>query len=262
MHNALLYEDYLDDPGNTGLIRVPPGDLDDIVARAERGGLQVALHAIGPRAVDMAADAIDRAQGGTPSRLRHRVEHAYLAPRPGSASRPGQLERLRDLGVTVSTQPSFLWANGDTWAAMFGAADTERMMPVRSLLDLGIPVTVNTDFPNAPLDPARTLRAAVGRRTRAGAVLGAAEAVTARTAWSLATAGAAYAAFEEDKRGLVAPGYLADLVVLAADPFDPEGLGPDVVEATLAGGRPVHAAGALAGWSAETEPAAGTVTAG
>jgi predicted amidohydrolase YtcJ len=258
MHNALLYQGYLDEPGNTGLIRVPAGDLDDIVARAERGGLQVALHAIGQRAVDLAADAIDRAQGGRPSRLRHRVEHAYLAPRAG------QLERLRDLGVTVSTQPSFLWANGDTWAAMFGPGETERMMPVRALLDLGIPAMANTDFPNAPLDPAVTLRAAVERRTRAGAVIGAAEAVTPRTAWSLVTTGAAYGAFEERTRGKVAPGYLADLVVLSADPFDPGALGPGAVDATVAGGRPVHAAGALAGWAAEAPagpvPATGPAT--
>ncbi len=257
MHNAALYTGYRDDPGNTGLLRVTAGDLDDIVARAERGGLQVALHAIGQRAVDMAADAVERAQAGRPGRLRHRVEHAYLAPRPG------QLERLRDLGVVVSTQPSFLWANGDTWPGMFGAEETSRMMPVRSLLDLGIPVQLNTDYPNAPLDPAVTLRAAVDRRTRDGAVIGAAEAVTARTAWSLATAGSAYGAFEERTRGMIAPGFLADLVVLAADPYSPGALGPEAVEATLAGGRPTHSAGALDGWAGGASGrAASGVTAG
>jgi predicted amidohydrolase YtcJ len=257
MHNAALYGGYLDEPDNTGLIRVAQGDLDDLVARAERGGLQVAVHAIGQRAVDMAADAIERATQGRPSRLRHRVEHAYLAPRPG------QLERLRDLGVVVSTQPAFLWANGDTWPAMFGPEETARMMPMRSLLDLGIPVQVNTDFPNAPLDPLLTLRAAVDRRTRSGTVIGPAEAITAREAWSLATAGAAYGAFEERSRGRIAPGYLADLVVLADDPFGPAVPGPEAVEATVAGGRPVYAAGGLSGWeaSAAPSPAAGTAPA-
>jgi len=249
MHNALLYSGYRDEPDNTGLIRVGQGDLDELLARAERGGLQVAVHAIGQRAVDMAADAIGRATvsqagGQQPSRLRHRVEHAYLAPRPG------QLERLRDLGVVVSTQPSFLWANGDTWPRLFGEEETQRMVPVRSLLDLGIPAQVNTDFPNAPLDPLRTLRSCVERRTRAGMLVGAAEAVTPREAWSLATAGCAYGAFEEAKRGRIAPGYLADLVVLAADPFDLPGLEASAIAATVVGGRPVHAAGALAGWEA------------
>jgi predicted amidohydrolase YtcJ len=235
MHNAALYTGYLDEPDNTGLIRVAQDDLDDLVARAEQGGLQVAVHAIGQRAVDMAADAIERAtEGGQPSRLRHRVEHAYLAPRAG------QLERLRDLGVVVSTQPAFLWANGDTWPVMFGQEETSRMLPVRSLLDLGIPVLLNTDFPNAPLDPLLTLRAAVDRRSRSGTVIGAAEAITAREAWSLATAGAAYGAFEDQTRGRIAPGYLADLVVLSADPYDLAALGPDAVDGTVVGGRPVH----------------------
>jgi len=251
MHNAALYTGYLDEPDNTGLIRVAQDALDELVMRAERGGLQVAVHAIGQRAVDMAAAAIERATpGGRPSRLRHRVEHAYLAPRPG------QLKRLRDLGVVVSIQPAFLWANGDTWPAMFGPAETSRMMPLRSLLDLGVPVQVNTDFPNAPLDPLLNLRAAVDRRTRSGMVVGPAEAVTAREAWSLATAGAAYGAFEERTRGRIAPGYLADLVVLSAGPYELDGLGPDAVEATVVGGRPAHAAGELSGWAVSAAAAA------
>ena len=254
MHNALLYSGYRDEPDNTGLIRVGQDDLDELVARAERGGLQVAVHAIGQRAVDMAADAIGRATA-QPSRLRHRVEHAYLAPRPG------QLERLRDLGVVVSTQPSFLWANGDTWPRLFGEEETQRMVPVRSLLDLGIPAQVNTDFPNAPLDPLRTLRSCVERRTKAGMLVGTAEAVTPREAWSLATAGCAYGAFEEAKRGRIAPGFLADLVVLAADPFDLPGLEASAIAATVAGGRPVYAAGALAGWEASA-PEAGLTSVG
>lgn len=243
LHNAAVYSGYLDEPDNMGLIRVPQETLNDLAIQAERGGLQLAVHAIGQRAVDMAIAAIERAtQDGRPSRLRHRVEHAFLAPRPG------QLERLRELGVLVSTQPSFLWANGDTWPGMFGEAETERMMPLRSLLDLRIPVLLNTDFPNAPLDPLLTLRAAVGRRSRSGAVIGPAEAITAREAWELATAGSAYAAFEEQTRGRIAPGYLADLVLLPADPYELDGLGPDPVEATVVGGRPVYAAGGMSGW--------------
>lgn len=245
LHNAAVYTGYLDEPDNMGLIRVPQDALNDLAAQAERGGLQLAVHAIGQRAVDMAIAAIERVTpDGSPSRLRHRVEHAYLAPRPG------QLERLRDLGVMVSTQPAFLWANGDTWPAMFGDADTERMMPLRSLLDLRIPVLLNTDFPNAPLDPLLTLRVAVDRRTRSGAVFGPAEAITAREAWELATAGSACAAFEERTRGRIEPGYLADLVLLPADPYDLDGLGPDPIEATVVGGRPVYAAGGLSGWAA------------
>jgi hypothetical protein len=92
-------------------------------------------------------------------------------------------------------------------------------------------------------------------------VIGSAEAVTARTAWSLATTGAAYSAFEDRTRGRIAPGYLADFVVLAADPFELGDLGPEAVDATVAGGRPVFAAGGLAGWPAAASPAVGMAAA-
>jgi hypothetical protein len=240
LHNAAIYGGYLDDPGNNGIIRIEQGELDHLVADSSRGGLQVAVHAIGQRAVDMALTSIDRsARDGAPGGLRHRVEHAYLAPRLG------QLERLRDLGVTVSTQPAFLWANGDTWPAMFGAAETARMMPIRSLLDVGVRTQINTDFPNAPLDPLLNLRAAVNRRTRGGSVIGASEAITLREAWALATEGSAFSAFEEHSRGRLVPGYLADLIVASGDPLDATGLGQCTVDATLVGGRFVHAAEGL-----------------
>lgn len=240
LHNAAVYDGYLDDAANMGLIRIEQGELDHLVAAASRSGLQVAAHAIGQRAVDMALTSISRsAQDNGSPRLRHRVEHAYLAPRPG------QLERLRDLGVVVSTQPAFLWANGDTWPGMFGVSETARMVPIRSLLDLGVPTQINTDFPNAPLDPLVNLRAAVDRRTRTGAVVGAAEAITPGEAWALATEGAAFGAFEEHTRGRLCPGYLADLVILSGDPFDVAGLGRLTVDATLVAGRFVHAAGGL-----------------
>jgi hypothetical protein len=238
LHNAAVYGGYRDQPDNDGLIRVEQGELDELLAGASRHGLQVAVHAIGQRAVDMALAAIGRAgpEGAVAGR-RHRIEHAYLAPRAG------QLERCRDLGVVVSTQPSFLWANGDTWPAMFGPAEAARMMPVRSLLELGIPAQLNTDFPNAPLDPLLTLRSAVDRRTRAGLILGPGQAVTPRQAWALHTEGAAFGAFEEHRRGRLEPGYLADLIVLSGDPFTLSG--GLTVAATLAGGRFVHGAETL-----------------
>ena len=235
LHNAAIYGGYLDDPDNDGLVRVEPGDLNDLVAKATRGGLQVAVHAIGQRAVDMALDAFQASASAsavaTSRDLRHRLEHAYLAPLPG------QLERIRDLRLVVSTQPAFLYANGDTWPAMFGASDADRMVPMASLLDAGIAVQINTDFPNAALDPIANMRAAVERRTAAGAVVGASEAVTVAQAWALATAGSAFGAFEEDRRGRLDPGFLADIVVVNDDPIASGSLDGIQVEATIVGGE-------------------------
>lgn len=211
----------------------------------------MAVHAIGQRAVDMALSALSGAAAIPGSLgLRHRVEHAYLAPLPS------QLERLRDLKAVVSTQPAFLWVNGDSWPAMFGAADTDRMMPMASLLALGIPTQINTDYPNAPLDPFCNLRAAVERRTREGAIVGAAEAVTAGQAWSLATEGSAFSAFEEARRGRIEPGYLADLVVLSGDPVVAGHFDGLSVDATVVGGHCTWATPDLGGLAAGAVAAA------
>jgi predicted amidohydrolase YtcJ len=238
VHNAAVYDGYLDDPGNNGLIRIPQPELDDVVMESSRAGLQVAVHAIGPRAVDMALDSIARAQQAVPGseRLRHRIEHAYLAPRPG------QLERMRELQVVVSTQPAFLWANGDTWPVMFGAAESSRMMPMRTLLDLGIPTQMNSDFPNAPLDPLVTIRAACDRTTRSGSVMGEQEAISPEEAWSLASVASAYSAFEDGSRSALVPGQLADLIVLSGDPYDHADLNKLSIEMTVVGGRVVYTA--------------------
>ncbi len=247
LHNAAVYGGYRDQPDNSGLVRIEAADLDALVAGAARGGLQVAVHAIGQRALDMALTAIQAAAAVPGSRqLRHRVEHAHLAPRPG------QLERLRALDVVVSTQPAFLWANGDSWPAMFGVEDAERTVPIASLLALGIPTQINTDFPNAPLDPLRNMRAAVERRTRNGAVLGASEAISVAQAWKLATEGSAFGAFEEHRRGRLDAGYLADLVVLSTDPLSSGTFDGAAVEATIVGGRCAWASDALEGLEEST----------
>lgn len=236
LHNAAVYEPYLDDPGNRGLIRIEQPELDELVTESARAGLQVAVHAIGPRAVDMALDALEGARQAVPESvaLRHRIEHAYLAPRPG------QLQRIRDVGAVVSIQPIFLWVDGDTWSTMFGAEAAERAMPMRSLLDLGIPTQINSDFPNAPVDPLRNVRACCERLTRGGATLGPREAVTVREAWSMATTGAAFSAFEESTRGDLNAGRLADLMVLSGNPYETSALDKLSVDATMVGGRLVY----------------------
>jgi predicted amidohydrolase YtcJ len=243
LHNAALYEPYLDAPDSTGLIRIPQQQLDEVVVGAARAGLQVAVHAIGQRALDMALDSLALAADQVPGSkaLRHRIEHGYLAPRPG------QLERVRDLDVVISTQPVFLWVNGDTWEPMFGAAEADRMVPMQSLLDLGIPVQINTDFPNAPIDPLINVRTSVDRTTRDGSVIGTAEAVPVQKAWELASTASAFAAFEDGKRSALAVGQLADLIVVSGDPFEVATLDKLAIEATIVGGRLVHASPELVG---------------
>ena len=144
---------------------------------------------------------------------RHRIEHAHFP------ARPGQLERLRKLGLVLSMQPASIEAVGDTWRRVFADDTLAGVMPVATAIDLGIPIQLNSDFPCAKLNPFVGIKAAVLRRTSSGHILDAAEAIDVETALRFMIHEPAHTAFEETWRGHLRPGYVADLVVLDRDPL-------------------------------------------
>ena len=236
--NAMTYDDYPDNPGYRGLQRIDRADFEAAVRRCHNGGLQLAVHAIGPRAVDMALDAF--AALNVPRRdlaaRRHRIEHAYL---PG---RSGQLERLRDLGLVLSTQPAAIEAVGDSWRRVFQDDALAGVMPLASAARLGIPIQINSDFPCAQLNPFIGIAAAVGRTTESGWVLDASESVGAAEALRWMTAAPAWTAFEESWRGTVEPGRVADLIVCDRDPLETDDIAGTQVMLTMVGGEVVYRA--------------------
>ena len=234
--NAAVYDEYPCDPGNHGIVRIEQDELDEKVNLCHRAGLRVAVHAIGQRAVDMALDAFDKTLAATPrADHRHRVEHAYLP------TRPGQFERMRDLGLLLSTQPSFIESFGDGWRHVFGDDELGGIMPLKTALQLGLPVQANSDFPCSPLNPFLHLQSAVARQTRQGAVLDPSEAISVSQALRLLTTQAAYAGFAERTLGTLELGKLADLIVVARDPFavPSEELAGIDVDLTMVGGEVV-----------------------
>lgn len=234
--NAALYEPYPDDPGNTGIVRIEPGPLGDAVGDGHDAGLQVAVHAMGQRALDLAMDAFERRTGPDRAARRHRIEHGFMPPRPG------QLERLARLGLVLSMQPSMLWSEGDSWLTLLGEDRVAGIMPVRSAVAAGLHVLINSDYPCSPLAPFVGIQAAVERRTRAGVVLGADEAVTVGQALAMMTTAPARTVHEEQRAGSLRPGSFGDAIVLAQDPFAvPAGeLRHVEVDVTILEGRPVH----------------------
>jgi predicted amidohydrolase YtcJ len=235
--NAAVYEPYPGEPDNVGLTRVEQDELDQLVRDADAAGFQIAVHAIGPRAVDMALDSFDRlgpTQRANPQ--RHRIEHAYLA------ERPGQFARMASLGLLLSTQPAFIPAVGDAWYEIFPEDEVRRMVPLRSALDAGLTVLANSDCPTAPPDPLAGIQAAVTRMTGSGRALDQAQRVSVEEAVAMYTATPAFAAREESRRGRIAPGWTADLVALAEDPraVDPHEIAAIPVTATVIGGDIVH----------------------
>ncbi|PRX50443.1 hypothetical protein B0I33_102564 [Prauserella shujinwangii] len=233
---AALTEPYSGE-GGLGVLGDDPDVLRDRMLAAHRGGWRIAAHAIGDRAVDLTLDALERAQRELPRPgVRHRIEHAGMV-------RPDQLSRMAALGVVPVPQARFLYEIGDTMAAAVGPDRVPWLYRHRSFLDAGLRVPASSDRPcvgtGAPLAGMRSM---VERTSKAGVVLSPDERVDATEALRAYTAHAAYAAYQEDRRGRIAEGMVADLVLLDDDPTTvPSSAIADIgVLATYVAGRAVH----------------------
>lgn len=186
-----------------------PEDLQAMFRLFHRAGHQVSIHAAGDRAVDMILDAIAGALREHPRRdHRHRIEHA-LCPQRSS------LERIKALGVVISTHPQWIHSWGDKWA---GLKTRSGVIPVRSYLERGIPVAFGADPPAFPVyQPQEALWQAAKRTTREGTPLDSTEGVSVREALRIQTIGSAFAGFQEQDLGSLEKGKLADLAVWDRD---------------------------------------------
>jgi predicted amidohydrolase YtcJ len=229
--NAAVYDPYPGQPDNRGLLRIQPDELEVAVADAHRGGLQIALHAVGQRAFDLALGAFERLPAAEVAARRHRIEHAYYPPRPG------QFDRMRAMGLVWSTQPGEIEEVGDDWLRIFGTDRLKGLMPIRTARELGILTLINSDFPVTSIDPFLGIRSAVERRTAGGLPLGPEESVTMSEALEMMTVAPARVEGRTDK-GVIEPGALADLVVLSDDPLsiDPSRRRDLRVVSTIVGG--------------------------
>lgn len=198
-------------------------------AMAHTGGWQVAMHAIGDRAIEVGLNAIAAAMGADACRHRPRIEHCGVL-------RPDLIERIRQLGAVIVTQPRFLYELGDGFRAALGEARLRLTYPLASLR--GLHVAFSSDRPVVEGAPLLGIRAAVEQRTASGTAYVPDEAITVEEALRYYTLGAAYAAFEEREKGSLTPDKWADFVVLSADPRqDPAGTR---VVRTVSGGEVVY----------------------
>ncbi len=216
---AYFFEPYADDPRTSGLLHgqmFPEGIMERRVLAADKAGLQVALHAIGDRANALVLDIFEKtAAAGGPRDRRFRIEHAQHL-RPEDAARFGRLR------VIASVQPYHLIDDGRWAEKKIGAARVRMAYPYKSLLDAGATLAFGSDWPVAPMDPVMGIYAAVTRRTLDGKNpdgWGPGQKIPLEEAIKGYTSNAAFAEFAERDKGLIAPGRLADFVVLDRDLF-------------------------------------------
>lgn len=210
-------------------------DLDALVARALGLGLQVAIHAAGDMAVHMALTAMERVRQAQPLvEPRFRIEHGVLLS-------DALIRRMREVGVVLVVQPVSVYYHADKLASAPLAAGL-RQLPLRDLLDAGVPVALSSDSPCYPMDPLFGIWAAVTRATQSGSVSAPEQRISVEEALRAATLTAARALGLEHERGSLTPGKAADLVVLSDDPrtVHPETIRSVSVEATYRGGLLVY----------------------
>jgi predicted amidohydrolase YtcJ len=214
-HNAAIHGCYRGEAENDGILRIPPEDLGHAVRAADAAGLQVAVHAIGQRAVDIALDCFESVERHGERRLMHRLEHAYM---PSSTA---QWKRIADAGLLWSPQPSFMYDSGPVWRNLLEDVPTEgRWLPLRTAQRLGIRTQINSDYPCAPISPLLGIATAVTRRISDGSMLHEDEAISVDTAVRAMTNVPSLDAYgNPGRQGSVEVGKVADLTVLSEDIF-------------------------------------------
>ncbi len=217
----------------SGRLNPPQADLNEMVLTAHQAGFQVALHAIEENTVEAAAAAIAYALQRLPlNDHRHRIEHCAECP-------PRLLQRLEALQIAVVTQPAFLYFHGERYFATVEEHRLPWLYRIGSWHKAGLLTAASSDSPVIPVDPLTGIYAAVTRKAQTGREFLPEERISISQALWMHTAAGSHAAFEEKLKGTIAPGKLADLVLLSADPtrVPPEEIRAIRVEKTILGGR-------------------------
>jgi len=239
--SAALLDDYSDDPGNRGILVTNPDTLFERMLRAHRAGYQIAVHAIGDRANRLVLDCIERIEREVTGRdARFRIEHAQVVA-------PDDIPRFAALGVIPSMQ--FTHATSDMpWAEdRLGRERLKGAYAWRSFKETGCRIPGGSDFPVESINPFLGIYAAVTRKDISGKPEGGwlpEQCLTVEEAVRAFTIDAAYASFEEDIRGSIERGKLADFVVLSEDIMnvEPDRIPGINVLATILGGKIVYEA--------------------
>jgi predicted amidohydrolase YtcJ len=236
---AYFFEPFNDQPGNRGLLSDamhPISMMRDRMMKADADGLQLCTHAIGDAGISAILDIyaeVDKAHG--PSDRRWRIEHAqHMAAK--------DFDRFAQLHVIASVQPYHAIDDGRWAEGRIGHDRSSRTYAFRTFLNHGVRLALGTDWNVAPLNPMLTLYAATTRATLDGKNPNGwfpEQKLTIREAIDAYTMGSAYAEFQENVKGSITPGKLADMVLLSDDvlTIDPVKIRDVTVLKTWVGGK-------------------------
>lgn len=236
---AYLNQDYSDDPGNRGIAVFTQEELDELVCTAQASGMQVVCHGIGDGAMEMILNAYERAQGEHPrADARNGIIHVQITTK-------SILERMRKGKVVAYGEPVCVGADMHCVEERVGKARMKEAYAYRTMNEMGLRVPLSSDCPVDSVNPIDSAYIAVNRKDLNGWPEGGwypQEALTIDQFLKGFTLDSAYAQFEEDRKGSIQAGKLADFVVLSGDPtaIDPNDLRSIHVNATYLGGVKVN----------------------
>ncbi len=233
---AALSSPYADDPTCNGSLYFSKKSLDDIVLKAHLADFQLAIHAVGDKAIEMILNSIEKALASYPKvNHRHRIEHFEL---PSKSA----LEKSRKLGVIASMVPNAIekWSKeGATYGVRLGRDRLNINNPFRDVLNYGIKIAAGSDSDTTEMDPFKSMQAIVDNKNVH-------QGVSINEALKMFTIDAAYANFEDRMKGSIERGKLADLIIINQNPYDidPSKLSQIQVLETVKNGLTVYKSGA------------------
>ena len=236
--SCAVIESYSHDPGNHGILVWTQEEADKVIMDAHKAGFQVTGHAVGDMGVTILVNAIEKALEAYPREdCRHRIEHCGL-------TNPDLIKRIAKLGIVPISNPSFITINGTDYNRFYGDR-VNYMFAMKSYLENGIITAIGSDAPITHPNPMNSFYGALNRADqRTKDKVGEMQKVSVLEMVRMFTYNGAYASFEENIKGSLEEGKLADIVILDSDilTYDPEKIQDVKVKFTIIDGEIVYKA--------------------
>ncbi len=232
---ARLSKPYIGRPDYYGIIINNEDEIYEEAIKAHSNDWQIGVHANGDVGIDITLRVFERLQKEKYRKdPRFRIEHCTII-------NESLVQRIKTLGVIPNPFSTYVYFHGEKMKE-YGKERLENMFAVRSFLDAGIPVTQTSDYPPGPFEPMMAIQSSVTRTDYTGEVWGPSQKISVEEAIKVATINGAYASYEENIKGSIEIGKLADLTILGQDPreTDPMRIIDIPIERTMVGGKWVY----------------------